>query len=301
MRNWPSMNPLQILVFVLALEAIALASWGAESATVAEMAWEGERVRNQVARMTPGGGWVVLEARQDWDIVGEMDGALRGGRLDLLCRLGGLVTTNSLWIRGINPDDADVEAYIDSVCGDYWFMEAIGRLESRQGTDLYNQFNETGTLGTNWADVRYCPNRSSDMHGYGIFQVGDTSGFDITPDVLWNWQTNADLAVQMLEQARILAVSYFRATERNYPAQYEEPPNYVPPGTTTMLTATEAATLQLFNGGAISNMLPMPNGSNRWYKSCWQFYPGNESGSRWEFVPNSNNYVKTVIQEYENE
>ena len=255
--------------------------------------------RNDLDEYPAGGGWVVRDARQDWDIAGEMDGALRGGRLDLLCRLGGAITTNSLWIRGINPDDADAAAYIDSVCGDYWFMAAIGRHESRQGDYLYNQFNETGTLGTNWDDVRYCPNRSSDMHGYGIFQVGDTSGFAITPDVLWNWQTNTAVALQVLDDAKNDAEAYFSKIEQIYPSQFEPPPSYQPPGTGTVLSALDAAAIQLFNGASVRKLLPIGNGSNDWFRSCWEFHPNNAAGNRWEFVPNRNNYVRSIVLEHE--
>ena len=58
MGNGPPMKLRLILAFVLALGAFALLAWGTEPATVAEVAWEGERVRNQVARMTPGEDWV---------------------------------------------------------------------------------------------------------------------------------------------------------------------------------------------------------------------------------------------------
>ena len=58
MCNWPPMNLRLILAFVLALGAIVLAARGTDPATVVEVAWEGERVRNQVARMTPGEDWV---------------------------------------------------------------------------------------------------------------------------------------------------------------------------------------------------------------------------------------------------
>ncbi len=58
MSNGPPMKLRLILAFVLALGAFALLAWGTEPATVAEVAWEGERVRNQVARMTPGEDWV---------------------------------------------------------------------------------------------------------------------------------------------------------------------------------------------------------------------------------------------------
>ncbi len=58
MSNGPPMKLRLILAFVLALGAFALLAWGTDPATVAEVAWEGERVRNQVARMTPGEDWV---------------------------------------------------------------------------------------------------------------------------------------------------------------------------------------------------------------------------------------------------
>src|ERR1043166_4745666 len=58
----------------------------------------------------------------------------------------------------------------------------------------------------------------------------------------------------------------------------------------------DVSAITLYNGASI---LWPPSGSPR-FRSCWYFHPeASAAGDRWEFIPNSQNYVHKVLSGYE--
>jgi hypothetical protein len=255
-----------------------------------------EYIRDALSHMQyyPSNSWRNMPAMKMWNMGDEIGVEFRGGTASIYCQLGGKIFTNSMYVRGLNPEDSVAKGYIQSIDGVHWYAWAIGWHETILGGDAFNQFNEAGTYANQ-------PNRSSDTTGWGLFQIDSSSGVQIDPDILWNWKHNAVVAIWLLDEFRIEAQSYFNAVQRTYTNEYESPPDiYVPPNTSTALTALDAANIQLYNGAAVRTNLVNPYGGISLYRSCWKFYPTNTSGSRWEFTPNENDYVRKVIQDYEN-
>ena len=197
-------------------------------------------------------------------------------------------------VRGKNPTRAVAEAHIGN---NPFFAKTIARHES--GTlDQANmlQFNEVGSLGTNFLNnIKFTPNRSSDRIGWGVYQITNPAP---TINDVWSWKANVASGLAVIAQKRVHAQAYFNRIRLDFPDKYEAPPNHTPAGTTTALSALDAATIQLFNGGAVLYSAQTPNGT-LFYRSCWRFNSNAASGSRWTFVANSNNYVKKIIEEHE--
>jgi hypothetical protein len=241
-------------------------------------------------------------SNEEWSLRTATGGTCYGGQATLTATLSDVTLTNIFHIRGINPSEAEAETEIGD---EPFYAKAIARHESgTQNNRTYLQFNDIGesgtlTLGTNYlTDLKYTPNRSSDGMGWGMFQLTNP---EPSTDEVWNWKSNVSGALQRMERKETDAQSYFNAVQRTYTNEWEIPPtSYIPPGCSTSLTALEAATLQLFNGGAVREDLLTPYGTPDLYTSCWRFLPNNPSGQRWEFVANSENYVWKVINEYEN-
>jgi len=198
-------------------------------------------------------------------------------------------------IRAKNPSENEV---IDYIGNDPWYANAIAKHESgQQNSQHYCQFNEVGTLGSNYiTNIKYTPNRSSDKIGWGIYQITLP---EPTHSELWNWKRNIDKGKSIINDKKKLAQSYFKAVKRTYPDKYEPPPNYTPPGCKTNLSAIDTATIQLYNGASVLEALHNPYGKSSTYVSCWKFYPDNTPGKKWKFIPNRNEYVKRIIKTYE--
>lgn len=248
----------------------------------------------------PATNWYVCSADEEWDIVASMGDDIRGGRMELRTQLGTAVLTNVFHIRGENPSDAEVE---DLLADAPWYALPIVQQECGYTPERgYRQFNTTGTLGTNIQgvatnDYKCCPNRSSDTNGWGLMQLTNPRP---TAQQLWDWRANVQGGLAVLTNKQAMSSDYFAAVQRMYPAQYEAPPaTYTPPGTSTALTALEAATIQNYNGGAcLLKEIVSPTLTNS-FRSCWAFDPSAPSGSRWTFVPNANDYVRKVVLRHE--
>ncbi len=250
----------------------------------------------------PTNGWFTCCPDSEWNIVESMGEDIRGGRLELLTQVGTAVLTNVLHIRGRNPTDEVVNAFVAT--SSWWFARAIVQHECLYTPSRgYRQFNVGGTRGTNIQgvvtnDYQGCPNRSSDGIGWGLMQLTKPRP---TPQQLWDWRANVEGGLDLLDEKLAMASDYFAAVQRMYPSQYEPyPASYIPPGTSTALTALEAATIQNYNGGACElKEVVSPTWTNT-YRSCWAFDPNAPSGSRWTFVPNANDYVRKVVLRHEN-
>ena len=231
-----------------------------------------------------------------WDFSNTIGQNFIGGNISLKAKDStGTKALFAFQIRGNNPSERAVRNYIGNKP---WFAKAIARNEAGvQNGHYYCQFNEIGEEGSNYiTNIKHTPNRSSDRMGWGIFQI--TNPIPSNAE-LWNWQKNVDKGKSIIQSKLEAAKSYFNAIKCTYPKQYEPPPSYTPPGYSTTLSPIDAATIQLYNGGAVLKSLKNSSGKYSIYASCWRFHPNSPSGKRWEFVPNRNNYVERVISVYE--
>jgi hypothetical protein len=241
-----------------------------------------------------------------WDIVGEFGDQFRGGRATLTVQTNDITQQALFQIRGDNPDDSADEAFISANAGVHWYADAIVRHESFQDPFRYNQFNNSfggSTYGPDWDDIFKAPNFGG-PDGWGMMQI-DRSAEEstATEQELWSWKQNVLSGIAELTQKRSDANEYFLAVERTFPQQYEDPPSLEISATT--LAPLDAATIQLYNSGAVAANLLIPGGDlenpNDYtiYRSCWRFTPSANTGERWTFVENTQNYVHEVVAHYE--
>lgn len=233
----------------------------------------------------------VLSSDVPWELSTEWGARFRGGNAMLHYKSEGIVEGYlPFLILGENPSEADAETAIPDIP---WYTEAIARHESGyQGGRSYLQFN-IGTVAThepNWGR----------RNGWGMMQL------DPPPSVvvLWDWRANIDGGMRVVSKKRRLAQDYFDFIHAQYPVEWESPPTYTPPGTTTTLDSLDAAAIQLFNGAKVVEPEFVgydSDGSPKYiyHLSSWRFFPLAPPGNRWEFVPNKNDYVRVVIREYE--
>ena len=242
----------------------------------------------------------TITANSEWNITTDFGTNFYGGKATLKGTYVGQSYTTIFHIRGTNPSESAAETEIGSSPR---YAKAIARNESgTQASRTYLQFNESGTLGTNYlANLQKTTNRGgSAPYGWGIYQI--TQDPLPTRNQVWSWKANVAEGTRRISSNISEAPSYFAAIQRKYPTQYEAPPtSYRPPNTSTDLTYLEAAEIQMFNGCSVTEECPNPPPltGNSWYRSCWKFHPNYSSGQRWEFKQNSNDYVKEIVQEYE--
>lgn len=259
---------------------------------------------------------VSLPIGQPWNLYDYFvaPAAFFGGDCDLFYRIKGpagyLDSERSLHfrIRGKNPTDADAKGYIESTQGVYRFAWAMVQQESRgDKTDrVFNQFNPSGP----WKERPFF----GPPDGWGIAQLDRPFGVSASTAEVYSWHVNIQTFYLELAQKQAFATSYFNALKNYYlpRGKWEEPPtSFVRTGTATSMTALEAATIQLYNGGAwlveIHNGVMLYDGpytddshGGTRYISCWKFHPNKPSGQKWEFKRNQNNYVyKVIYDEYE--
>ena len=118
-----------------------------------------------------------------WHISGTFGSDFRGGRVTVDSAYKGLTFTNVVHIRGANPSVATVEVELGN---SPWYIKGIAKQESGlQNGRYYCQFNEIGTLGPEWSDIRYCPNYGN-PNGWGIMRRDPP----VNEETLWNWKTN---------------------------------------------------------------------------------------------------------------
>lgn len=243
----------------------------------------------------PEKGWLDVAGDEAWKAYATYHDRYFGGEAKLSFKIqddnGDYIHAGSrpFQIKCRNPRDESAKAYIKKTQGEeFWFAWAISQHESRQNRRVFNQFNSGGSIA-------YEPNFGP-PDGWGIFQIDSARGAEVTTDEVWDWRVNIQAGLDELKTAKRDTKKYFDAIKKTYPSKWEEPPKtYKPPGTKTTLTGEEASIMQLYNGAAVVRKLK--NRYNTWsyYRSCWQFYPGNPSGKRWKFIKNRNNYVYKVV------
>ncbi len=243
----------------------------------------------------PEDGWLDIAGDEAWKAYNTFHERYFGGSAKLSYRIedddGELIHSGSrpFSIKCKNPRDDSAKAYIKNRQDEFWFAWAIAQHESRQNRLVFNQFNNKG-------NVAHEPNFGP-PDGWGMFQIDSARGEEVTTDEVWDWRENVEAGLNELKTAKSDTKKYFDAIRKSYPTQWEDPPaKYTPPGCKTALTFEEASIMQLYNGAAVIRKLK--NRYNTWsyYRSCWQFYPGNPRGQRWKFIKNRNNYVYKVVR-----
>lgn len=213
-------------------------------------------------------------------------------------------------IYGKNPDPAVAKNYITANEGIHWYAWAIAQKQSRVGKTVYNQFTAKG-LPTFVAPG-----------GWGMYKIEPLGkSTPVSTDVVWNWETNVEAALNIMDEKRTIAEQFFSLMQNNYgnSPDWESPPTtFVPPGTHTSMSPVDADTITLYNGAGGCNAARLwvdqetgqeilkiggtcPKGANPIpINSCWRFNPHASTGNKWKCIPNSNNFLYKVIHdEYE--
>ena len=238
----------------------------------------------------------------------EYDDVFMGGEATFYYRLdpSDPIEEMSIKVLGDNPDDADVLTYISTVKGTYWFADAIARHESVSAGEVFSQFNPL----TSAESVAGLPNYGG-PDGWGIMQLdGNGLGRDITIEELWNWKTNIDHGIDVIDSKVAALNEYVDAMQRIYPNEFEDPrtPNLYTHsvtvnGDTKVLTFDEASIIQRYNTGRgiYDEWGTDGNGDPviiRSFAYAWEFIPSAPAGSRWVFGANTNGYVQEVMEEH---
>jgi hypothetical protein len=139
----------------------------------------------------PSSGPKSLSAGTSWNIGSEFGNLMRGGKATISWQYSGMSSPKDFQfnIRGTNPTKNDAKAYVGT---SPWFIKGIVSQESG-----YLQFNETGKLGSNWSDYKYCP-LWGPPHGWGMMQI-DPKGQLAPVAVLWDWKANVDKGKEVLQ------------------------------------------------------------------------------------------------------
>lgn len=195
-------------------------------------------------------------------------------------------------IRGKNPVDANVKAYLGQAGGGHWYLWPIVQHESRLGDRVYNQFNSSGS----WSELPNFSGSGKD-DGWGIAQLDRPLDQRASTEEVYNWKSNIDKFYQELWDAKqgkeAVMKRYFKAIKRLHPKKYEDPPNqFVHPGTSTSMTAMDAGVITLYNG---PQGCPKITIDGLTYQNPWSFDPKAPKGSKWKYNPNAYNYLYEVI------
>ena len=212
---------------------------------------------------------------------------IRGGTFTISCLYGGIITPQTLYIRGENPSEAAVEAVL-AAPGSPWYAIPIAKHECGYSGGIYRQFNTTGTLGPNDEDYLACPNWGASPNtpgGWGIMQLDTPAP---VAQELWDWEANVTDGLSRLEGKRVEAANWIARQEAQQAA--EEPGmllenevfefNGVAFQKGTGRTPIDACTIQGFNG------------ADNWV-IYWQNKTATNAGS-WKINPEQCLYLNSV-------
>lgn len=198
----------------------------------------------------PSNSWKNLPAKSTWDLYEDMGSDIRGGTALFYCHLGGKISTNVMYVRGLNPSGNAVET---AFFGEPWYALPIAKHECGYDNATYYQFNETGVLGPNPEDYRDCPNWG-EPHGWGLMQLDGT-----LPEAqdLWDWAANVEKGLGHLsDYCRNAAVGWIAQQEAQQQAEEPTKPlenevftfNGVVVQKGTARTPTDICTINAYNG-----------------------------------------------------
>jgi hypothetical protein len=225
--------------------------------------------------------WVELPGTQPFNLTDywDHDDLFRAGDLTIEYEYCTIAGDFACEIRGENPEDTTARAYIDAQAQaggrDHWYAYAIAKHETRQGNEIYNQFDP--------------PTPSvpivGDPCGYGMFQNDPPDNFLQT----WNWNANVVEGMERLDGYRTEAANWLQeqnnqATAASGPPlssqQFEFGGLIFQEGTDR--SATDACTIQRYNG--------VPNG--------WCIYWNGDSQSG-VWADREEAYIPNVCAELE--
>lgn len=164
-----------------------------------------------------------------------------------------------------------------------------------------HQFNQFNPAVFNQDSLDNMPNYGI-PDGWGMMQL-DGIGLRrrIKIEELWNWKTNVNGGVAVLNDKRSQLTAYVNAVQAAFPVEFEDPfapgayTHDVTVGSTTYtLTFKEASLIQRYNRARTTDII-----SGGTHAVVWVFDPAKPPGSRWTFGVNSNNYVFEVVREFD--
>ena len=238
----------------------------------------------QSSRYPRGSSGHIMPASDEWRIMEDIGDDFRGGRAMLVGSYGEFACTNIFHVRGVNPNNAAAE---EAIGDGLWYLKAIARRESgRQNGHDYCQFNEVGTLGTEWGDYRACPNFGR-PNGWGIFMLDPP----VNEESLWNWRTNVIQGIGHIYDVCIPAATQW--INRQVQQQQQEEPT-MPLSEQTFIiggvefregtgrTPIDACAIQRYNGAP------------RWV-IYWRNKTPTSAGA-WCVSQSATNYVASVME-----
>lgn len=214
-------------------------------------------------KQVSGDTWQIWSEYQNKDFFGgnaTLTYRLKSGSTEILPE-----TKIDFRIGGKNPDDAQCQAYIESLPdagpnGSLWFAYAIAKSESKdyngQGS-RYNQFLELPTHTQDVGRPLWGNDGGTTPGGYGMFQVtgnASDSTADIPRKQIWNWQENIAGGLAILASKRTTAVAWINqqknANNANGTALPDHAVGIVTFSEGTTRTMTHAITVKLYNGAS---------------------------------------------------
>lgn len=220
-----------------------------------------------------------VAANAAWSV--DYGGNFYGGTFTLIATYASLASNPLVfYVRGRNPSVADAQAYIGN---SPFYAQAIAQQES--GTQVgrsFLQFNEVGSLGPDWSQIQFCPNRSSDGIGWGMYQL---TSEPVTTTQLWNWKANVDRAKALMAANNATATTWINSQISQQQAQDPSQPLANYPFTWasvvfqmgTSKTPIDACAIEAFNGVT-------PGWAVWWASNPYQ----------WKQRDNVNNYITKV-------
>ena len=225
-------------------------------------------------------------------------------------------------IKGMNPPDANVEAYakfeMPAFCKD--IALAILKHESRQkGPNgkyyYYNQFNAGDP-------PYYLPNKTADetkinpvtklreivrkFFGWGIGQIDrkeppddpSTTTYYVTTAEVWNWRTNVLASAQTFETKLDEYKGLLKRIKETYPNEWKDPPPTVDRHGVTW-THEQWGAMMLYNGcsaeyGVPATLVNAKDGTGRVKIYCPLVFDHKKRS--WTFSDNKNNYAPQVAK-----
>lgn len=247
-------------------------------------------------RRVPATGWITKPGDEAWDIAAALNEIVGGSATLAIVKDGRLVGHTEFVIRGKNPEDEAVEAFLANII-DTPFRNIVGpitRHENRQGRYIYNQFNAR-------IINREQPNLGNPA-GWGIAQLdrsGQDGGHTTTAEV-WNWKTNLVSMSALFVEKRNMHLGFISAFRSKYGTHtnWVEPPlsyEFIPESN-VRLDSDEWAEIVLYNGaGGVPWTTLVSNNSTNRFRSPWVFLPNETNvNRRWTFHDNGTNYAQRI-------
>ena len=242
-----------------------------------------------------------------------MDNEIIGGKCVLYCKVRNDRTGEVLekqfpfFIKGMNPKDADVVAYANTVMPAFCKAQAIACLkhETRawapNGHYYYNQFNPVG------GKLKWLPNKTDDtkdkngntvkQYGWGIGQIDrsrDTPPGTVSTAEVWNWRTNVTASAQTFNTKLTEYQALLKEIKANYPNEWVEPLATTTKYGVTWTHEQWAVTVLYNKATGVKPTTIKRNGKPAEIRSPLRFDPKKPTGQRWSFEDNGTNYAKQV-------